>query len=299
MVLTSLKQFIEIAKRKPTRRIAVAAAEDEPVLRAIKTAYEIGLVIPVLIGDEIRIKNIADKISLDLSKIELIHCPDNAEASRLAVKAVCEGGSDFLMKGLVATVTLLRSVVHSDLVSKGALLSHFAISEYSGYHKLIGLSDGAMNIKPDLDQKVSIINNSVNVLRALGYDCPKVAVISPAETVNSKMESSMDAAMLSMMNRRGQIKGCLVDGPLALDNAISKDAAIHKGIISDVAGDADILIMHDLDSGNTLYKAINFLVGANSAGIIAGAKVPIVLTSRADSEVSKTMSIALAAALIK
>jgi len=156
-----------------------------------------------------------------------------------------------------------------------------------------------MNIKPDLDQKVSIVNNSVNVLRALGYDCPKVAVISPAETVNSKMESSMHAAMLSMMNRRGQIKGCLVDGPLALDNAISKDAAIHKGIISDVAGDADILIMHDLDSGNILYKAINFLVGANSAGIIAGAKVPIVLTSRADSEVSKTMSIALAAALIK
>ncbi len=193
---------------------------------------------------------------------------------------------------------MLKAVLDKENgLTKGSTLSHFALIESPYYHKLFGITDAAMNILPGFDEKVQILNNAVEVFHRLGIKNPKVAVVGPLEVVNPKIESTTHAAMLTVMNKRGQIQGCIVDGPFAIDNAVSKEAAEHKGIISDVAGDADILLAPDLNSGNILYKTLMFLGGGTSAAVIMGARVPIVLTSRADDERSKMMSIALAAAM--
>jgi phosphate butyryltransferase len=202
------------------------------------------------------------------------------------------------MKGLVPTAPFLKAILQKETgIKKRDVLSHFALFELSGYHKLLGVTDAAMNINPDLDEKVSIIRNAIEVYQRLGISEPKVAVIGPLEVVNPKIESTLHAAMLTLMNKRNQITGCKIDGPLALDNAISKEAAELKGIDSEVAGDADIIVTPDLNSGNILYKSLIFLAGGTSAAIIMGADSPVVLTSRADSELSKFMSIVLAAAM--
>jgi len=301
MVLTSLKQIEQVSLQRPTRRVAVAAADDLPVLEAIRHAYEAKTVIPILVGDERKIRDIAASIKFSLEGIEIVPTLTPEESSKVAVSLVHQRKADILMKGLVATNTFLRAVVDKEngLLKGGNLLSHFSISEVSTYHKLIAVTDGAMNIAPDFNDKVKILNNAVNVLRNLGYVNPKVAVVSSVETVNPKIEATVHAAMLAMMNHRKQIKNCIVDGPLAIDNAISKEAAHHKGIESDVAGDADVLLAPNLDAGNILYKTLNFLSGAVTAAIITGAIAPIVLTSRADSEESKYYSIALASTMIK
>ena len=180
---------------------------------------------------------------------------------------------------------------------KSAVLSHFALFESKFYHKILGVTDAAMNIAPTFEEKINILNNAVEIMHKLGYSFPKVALIAPVETINDKIESTIHAAMLTMMYKRKQLTGCIVDGPLSLDNAVSLEASKHKGIVSEVAGDADIVMVPELNSGNVLYKSLIFLGGAISAAIVTGAKVPIVLTSRADSEHSKLMSIAFAAAL--
>lgn len=301
MVLTSLQQIEQIALQRPTRKVAVAAADDLPVLEAIRTAYESKMVIPILVGNAKKVEEIAKQVGLSLDNIEVIDARSPEEASRLAVALVRQGKADILMKGMVVTATFLRAVVDKEngLLKGNALLSHFSISECPTYHKLLGVTDAAMNIKPDFSEKVKILNNAVNVLRSLGYDMPKVAVVSSMETVNPKVDTTVHAAMMTVMNKRGQIKNCMVDGPLAVDNAISKEAALHKGIVSDVAGDADIILTPDLDSGNILYKTLNFLVKATTAAIITGASAPIVLTSRADSDKAKHISLALACTMIK
>ena len=202
------------------------------------------------------------------------------------------------MKGLVSTAPLLKAVLNkANGLRKAPTLSHFAIIESPYYHKLLGITDAGMNIAPEFDEKVNIINNSIEVFHRLGNMNPKVAIIGPLEMVNPKIESTMHAAMLTVMNQRGQIKGCIIDGPFAIDNAISSKAAEHKGIKSEVAGDADILVAPELNSGNILYKALMFMGGCTSAAVIMGERVPIVLTSRADTDKSKMMSIALAAAM--
>jgi phosphate butyryltransferase len=180
---------------------------------------------------------------------------------------------------------------------KGNLLSHVAFFETSFYHKILCITDAALNISPDFNEKCAIVNNAVSVYHKLGIINPRVAVLAAVETVNPRMEATVHGAMLTMMQKRNQIEGCIIDGPLALDIAVSADAAKHKGLISDVAGDADILVTPDLNSGNMLYKSLNFLGGAFVAAIVAGASVPVVLTSRADQDKSKFMSIALAAAM--
>jgi phosphate butyryltransferase len=202
------------------------------------------------------------------------------------------------MKGLVSTAPLLKAVLNKEEgLRKGNTLSHFALIESPNYHKLFGVTDAAMNIAPEFHEKVDILNNAVDVFHGLGKENPKVAVLGPLEVVNPKIDSTAHAAMLAKMNNRGQIKNCLVDGPFAVDNAVSKEAAEHKGIYSEVAGDADILMTPELNSGNILYKTLMFMGGCTSAAVIMGAKVPVVLTSRADTEKSKMMSIALAAAM--
>ncbi len=298
MTYKSLNDIISIAKSKETRRLAVAAAADKPVLKAVKNAYLEGIIIPVLVGNKTEIERICKEINFDLSGIEIYEENIPAISSVKAVALIKEGKADILMKGLVSTAPLLKAVLDKENgLTKGSTLSHFALIESPYYHKLIGITDAGMNILPSLNEKVDIINNSVEVFHRLGIKIPKVAVVGPLEVVNPKIESTTHAAMLAVMNRRGQIQGCIVDGPFAIDNAVSKEAAEHKGVISDVAGDADILVAPDLNSGNMLYKTLMFMGGCTSAAVIMGAKVPIVLTSRADTNKSKMMSIALAAAM--
>ena len=298
MELTSLSTFIEIAKTKTKKKIAVAAAADKPVLEAINVAVKEGIVEPILVGDKNGIEEIANSIGFDLNGITIIDEPNPAKASVRAVAEIKAGNAEILMKGLVSTGPLLKAVLDKEKgLRKGKALSHIALYESKYYHKLIGITDAAMNVAPEIDEKVSIVNNAVEAFHKLGIKNPKVAIIAAVEVVNPKMQATVDAAMLTMMNKRNQIKGCIVDGPLAIDNAVSKEAAEHKGIISEVAGDADILVAPDINSGNILYKSMGFLGGGLAAAVLMGAKVPIVLTSRSDSDESKLMSIALAAAM--
>jgi phosphate butyryltransferase len=298
MELKKLDDLIKIAKQKGKKKLVVAAAEDQHVLEAVRDAVNLGIIEPVLVGDQVKIKEIAKKIDFDISKTEIHNETDPNQASKNAVYLINEGKGDILMKGLVGTSGLLKPVLHKETgLRKSEVLSHVAIFETPFYHKLLGMSDVAMNIAPELKEKVAIINNAVEVFNKLGMERPKVALLGAVEVVNPAMPSTLDSAALSVMNIRGQIKNCVIDGPLALDNAISKEAAEIKKIESEVAGDADILICPAIEAGNVLYKSLAFLGGATLAAVIMGARVPIVLTSRADSERNKLMSIALAAAL--
>ncbi|MEA3318224.1 MAG: bifunctional enoyl-CoA hydratase/phosphate acetyltransferase [Bacteroidota bacterium] len=298
MTIKNLDELVSLAKNKKTRRLAVAAAEDKAVLEAVKGAFNHEIIIPVLVGDKDKIKAICKEIDFNLKGVDIYNEINPTKACVKAVSLIKEDKADILMKGLVSTAPLLKAVLNKENgLRKGATLSHFAYIESPYYHKLLGVTDAAMNIAPELKEKIDIINNSVDALHLLGIDNPKVAVVGPLEVVNPKIESTTHAAMLAVMNNRKQIKGCIVDGPFAIDNAISKEAAEHKGISSEVAGDADILLAPDLNSGNILYKTMMFMGGSTSAAVIVGAKVPIVLTSRADTYKSKMMSIALAAAM--
>lgn len=296
MELKSLNTFIEIAKQKPMKSIAVAAAEDEPVLLAIKDALSEGIISPILIGDKIKIQKIANEINFDISNIEIIDEIDPAKSAVKAVQCVKDNRAQILMKGLVGTADFLRAILHKENgLRKGALLSHIGFFESQFYHKLLGLTDAAQNLAPDLNEKISILQNSIELFHRLGVSNPKVALIAAIEGVNPKMPVTLDAAAITMMNKRKQIKGCTIDGPLAFDNAVSKEAAEHKGIESEVAGDADLIFAPNIEVANALYKSFTYLGGATVAAVILGATVPIVLTSRADSDRSKLMSIALAA----
>jgi len=297
-MLKSLKTLLELAKQKGKCRVAVAAAADKHVLEAIMMAQKEGFAEPILVGEKAAVENIAREIGFDLSQVELIDIADPFKASLEAVALIRNGRADILMKGLVGTGPMLKAVLDKETgLRKGATLSHVALFETPYYHKLLGVTDAAMNVAPEFDEKVSLVLNAIEVFHKLGVKEPKVAIIGAVETVNPKMEATVHAAMLTQMNRRKQIKGCIVDGPLALDNAVSAESAHHKGIVSDVAGDVDLIVTPDINTGNVLYKSMNFLGGATTAAVIMGARVPIVLTSRADSEKSKLMSIALAAAI--
>lgn len=297
-MLKNLNELIDRARTGTTKRLAVAAASDEPVLEAVMKASRDRIVIPILTGDRPAIEKICEKIGFDLTGIEIIHEPDAYKSAVKAVQLIREGKADIMMKGHIATGPLLKAILDKENgLREGGLLSHIALYESPYYHKLIGVTDAAMNVAPTFEEKVDILNNAIKVFHKLGISNPKVAVIGAVETVNPKMEATVHAAMLTMMNRRNQIKGCLVDGPLAIDNAVSKEAADHKGIVSEVAGDADILLAPDINAGNVLYKTLGFMGGAISAAVLMGASVPVVLTSRSDSELSKMYSIALAAAM--
>ncbi|NQU34981.1 MAG: bifunctional enoyl-CoA hydratase/phosphate acetyltransferase [Bacteroidetes bacterium] len=297
-MIKDLSTLVELAKNKRKRKIVVAAAGDQHVLEAIANATREGIIEPILVGEESEIRRIAAEIGFDIKNIEVIDIEDAYDASLEATKIIGEGRADILMKGLVSSGQLLKAVLNKDFgLRTGSLLSHVAIFETPYYHKLLGVTDAAMNVEPSLEDKIDIIKNAVNVFHGLGIVNPKVAIIGSVETINPKMEATMHAATISMMNYRKQIKGCIIDGPLALDGAISKDAAKLKNITSDVAGDADLILAPDINGANILYKALNFLGGATAAAVIMGATVPIVLTSRGDSGKSKFLSIALAAAI--
>jgi phosphate butyryltransferase len=298
MVFKSLGSFVDAAVKKGKKRIAVAVAQDDDVLRALQAAMQAGIAIPLLVGNQDEIHKSAESIDFDLSGIEIVHEPDKQQACVKTVKLVHEGRADILMKGLVSTGILLKAILDKDNgLLQGSLLSHVAFFETPHYHKILCLTDAALNISPDFTEKVAIVNNAVATCHMLGISSPRVAILAPVETINPKMEATVHGAMLTQMQRRNQITGCLIDGPLALDIAVSADAVRHKGLVSEVAGDADILVAPDLNAGNILYKSLNFLGGAVAAAIVAGARVPVVLTSRADQDKSKFLSIALAAAM--
>jgi phosphate butyryltransferase len=294
-----IKSFDEIfskVKNQPMKKIAVVGAQDEPVLEAVKAARELGLAEAVLIGDKEEIIKIAATINMNTAEFDIIDIKDINKAASTAVELVAKGEAHMLMKGLIDTAAFLRAVLNKEKgLRTGKLMSHIAVFEISGYERLIFVTDAAFNMYPDLSAKVSIINNAVEAARAVGIETPKVAVVCAVEVVNADMAPTMDAAVLAKMCERGQIKSCIVDGPLALDNALSEEAARHKKINSVVAGKADILLMPNIDAGNVLYKSLTYTAPCKNGGILIGCAAPVILTSRADSFETKLNSIALAA----
>lgn len=294
-MIQNMKDIIKFAKERGPKTLAVAAAEDLEVLLAVSEAKKLGIADAILVGDKVKIEEIANANHIDLSSYEIIHQNDLQQASLKAVELVSTGKAHMVMKGLVDTSIILKAVLHPDIgLRTGNVLSHTAVFEVPGYDRLIFVTDAAMNIEPDLMTKKQIIENAVEVAHALDLDEPKVAVVCAKEKVNPKMPSTVDAKSLEEMNKKGEIKGCMVGGPFALDNAVDKKAAKHKGIDHPVAGCADILLVSNIDAGNVLYKSMVFFADTKNAGVIVGAKAPVVLTSRADSDETKLYSIALA-----
>ncbi|MCU5597156.1 phosphate butyryltransferase [Bacillus wiedmannii] len=291
-----LEHLIDQAAGQPKKTVAVAVAEDHEVIEAVAKAIKLQLAQFRLYGNQEKIMGMLQEHGLQTSEhIEVIAAASSAEAAELSVKAVRNGEADVLMKGNIPTANILKAVLNKEWgLRKGSVLSHVAAFEVPNYDRLIFVTDAAMNIAPDVTQKAAIIQNTVAVAQAIGIDLPKVAPIAAVEVVNPAMQATIDAAMLTQMNRRGQIKNCVVDGPLALDNAVSQIAAEHKGIVSDVAGKADILLVPTIEAGNVLYKSLVYFADAKVGAMIAGAKAPIVLTSRADSAETKVYSLALA-----
>ncbi|OLS02080.1 phosphate butyryltransferase [Tissierella creatinophila] len=291
--------LVALAKARSPKKVAVAGAGDIDVLLSIKMALDEKIIDPILVGDQELIKNIAKEIDLDLENVEIIDQKDKILATRYATKLVSTGKANILMKGLINTSIIMKQVLDKEIgLRTEKLISHIAIFEIASYHKMFFLTDAAMNIAPNLEQKKQIIENAVDFLKYLNIKNPKVAILAAKEKISNKMEATVHAGKLAQMNKNGEIKDCIVDGPFALDNAVSKKSAKIKGIESEVAGDADILLAPDIEAGNILYKSLTFLGGAQSAGIIIGTKAPIILTSRADSELAKLNSIVLATLMV-
>jgi len=274
---------------------AVAHPCEEQALAGAVEAGANGLIAPILVGPADKIREIAMKAGIDLAGSRIVDVPHSHAAAAKAVELVRTGEAELLMKGSLHTDELLSAVVARETGLRTARrISHVFIMDVPTYHKVLIVTDAAINIAPTLEDKVHICQNAIDLARSLGLSTPKVAILAAVETVTSKMPSTIDAAALCKMADRGQITGGLLDGPLAFDNAISKEAAKTKGIRSDVAGDPDILLVPDLEAGNMLAKQLTFLANADSAGLVLGARVPIILTSRADSVRSRIASCAVA-----
>jgi len=280
-------------------RIAVAAAHDDAVLSSIMAVHAKGLITPTLIGDKEAIFRIADEIGVNVDSLEIIKETDNRKSAEIAVNMVAAGDADIIMKGQLQTAELLKAVLEKDKgLRTGNLISHCGLYEIPGYPRLLLVTDAGINIAPDLKQKIQIIPNAVTLKNSLGLVQPKVAAVAAVDMVNPAMPATLDAAALTVMAKRGQLGNCLVDGPLGMDNAINLEAALHKKIVSDVAGMADIILVPDIETGNVLVKTMVFLFNVRSCGVIAGAKVPLVVTSRAESSDTKYNSILLALAMM-
>ena len=297
--IRTLGALLEYAKEVGPKKISVACAEDSEVMEAVENARKAGVAEAFLVGNSDKIKEVADKLGIDLSNYQVVDEKGGEAASALkAVELVSSGQAQIVMKGMVATANFLRGILNKEKgLRTGKTLSHVYIHEIKGYDRIFFISDPAFNMYPDLKIKIDIIKNVVELAHAFGVSCPKVAALAAVEVVNPDMPPTIDAALLTQMSRRGQIKGCIIDGPLALDNAVSPESAHHKGIKSDVAGYADILHVPNIDSGNMLAKAIVYFSENKTAGIVLGAAAPVVLTSRADSAETKLLSIASAVAL--
>lgn len=293
-----LDDLYSLAKSKGLKKVAVVCPYEDDALGALIQATAQGLVAPVAFGDEGRVKSALQALGSEGAGFEFVHCDDDSLAVERAVRAVHDGQCHLLMKGMIKTAKLLSAVLNKEWGLRGkGLLSHMGLIQPRGLDRLLGVTDGGMNTYPDLAAKVKILENAVACFHKLGYDCPKVAALAAVEVVNPDMTATLDAAALVAMNGRGQLPGCLVDGPFALDNAISEESARIKGLQSPVAGKADILLVPAIEAGNMLAKAEVFIAGGDMAGVVLGAAAPIVMTSRFDTVRSKLLSLALGAVL--
>ena len=292
-----LKTFDEVlnkAKDYGPKKMAVASAEAEDVLKAVEAARKEGLADSILVGDKKEIIQIANEMDIDPTNYEIIDRLDKTEATRCAVELVRNKKASILMKGMIGTARILKAILDKEIgLRTNRILSHVYTLQIEGYDRLLTMTDGAMSISPDLKQKAQIIQNAIYYAHSMGIEKPKVAVVAALELVNPDMPATIDAACLAKMSERGQIVGGIVDGPLGFDNAISKEAAKHKGIESQVSGEVDIVLVPNIESGNIFAKGLVYLANAVPAGLLLGAKAPVVLVSRSDSAESKLYSIAL------
>ncbi|MGV8979598.1 bifunctional enoyl-CoA hydratase/phosphate acetyltransferase [Clostridium sp.] len=301
MVFKTFNELIEkIQKYKFKKRVVVVAAHDDHTLQAVFKAVKDGIVEPILIGNKIKIKEILQHLNESIDDDAIINVEDDTRAAMKAVELIHDNKADFIMKGKIQTADLLRAVVNKEKgLRTGSVMSHIAIHEIPTYHKLLAVTDGGMMMYPNLEEKKQIIENAVNTFIAMGYVKPKVAVLAAVENVNPKMPETVDADMLKKMNQNGEIKNCIVEGPISYDLAMSAESARIKGFESPVTEDVDILVVPNITTGNILGKALLYSAGAKMAGFIVGAKVPIVLTSRGSSAEEKYLSLVLSAAAVK
>ncbi|MCL2852438.1 MAG: bifunctional enoyl-CoA hydratase/phosphate acetyltransferase [Defluviitaleaceae bacterium] len=289
-----MKELFDKATQRTGSIVSVAAAADHHVLEAASAAKERGIADFVLFGDLGKINEIASQHQINICGMEISDEPDNLEACRKAVALVAEGKANALMKGLVDTSVIMKAALDREHgIRTDRKLSHISVFELTTYHKLLFVTDAAINIAPDLQGKKEIVENAVAALYNLGIARPKTALLAAKEKPDDKMPVTLEYVELVKMAASGELSGCVLDGPFALDNAVSKESAEIKGIDSPVAGDADLLVCPDIEAGNILYKSLAFLAGAKNGGVVVGAKRPIILTSRADSSESKLISIVL------
>lgn len=286
--------LLALAKQRGPKKIALVKAEDVTALPALKMACDEGLAKAVLVGEKKEIEKKLKELNFTAGIDEIIDCADASAAAMESVKMASSGKVDSLLKGALHTDILLSAVLNKDWgLRTGKMLSHVFVAQVPTYHKLLFITDAAMNIAPDLECKKHILQNAIDLAVKLGIENIKAACLGAVEDVNPKMQCTIDAACLSKMTDRGQIKGAKVDGPLAFDNAISMKAAQIKGIKSEVAGDADILLVPQIESGNILFKLIAYFIESKIGGVLVGAKCPVALSSRADSEQTKYLSVVL------
>ncbi len=297
-MIRRLQDLVDLAQENPPTPVAVAAAAHKLVLQSVQRAVGLGLIVPLLVGREEDIRDEAAAIGWELHDEQIVSTETNREAAAAAVELVRQGRAKVLMKGYLHTDEMLHAVLRRETgLRTDRLLSHVFVLEVPTYHKLLFITDAAINISPEISQKAAITQNAVDLALKLGVERPKVAALSSVETINPNIPSTVHAACLSKMAERGQIKGAIVDGPLGFDNAISAEAARDKGITSPVAGDVDVVVVPDLDAGNILSKNLEYLASAKMAGIVMGASAPVVLTSRSDPPRARVYSLALASLL--
>jgi phosphotransacetylase len=297
-MICKLQEVVELAQQRPPTRVAVAAAAHKLVLESVRRAVTLGLIVPLLVGREEDIRQEAAAIGWELTDEHIVPTETNRASATAAVQLARAGEAQVVMKGYLHTDEMLHAVLERDRgLRTDRLLSHVFVLEVPTYHKLLLISDAAINIRPEISEKAAITQNAVDLARKLGVERPKVAALSSVETINPNIPSTIHAACLSKMSERGQIKGAIVDGPLAFDNAISAEAARDKGIVSPVSGDVDVVVAPDLDAGNILFKNLEYLASAKVAGVVMGASAPVVLTSRSDPPRARVFSLALAGLL--
>ena len=296
MEIGNFKNLLEAVKNRPEKRLVTVNGVDANTLGALNEAVELGLVSAILTGDQDKIAETCHNLGIDLRKYEIIHTDSEREAAEKAVGLIHEGKADMIMKGMVSTDKFMKTLLKKEyaLVPSSSILSHVAVMENQNYHKMIVFSDAGVIPYPDLQQKIVMTGFLIKTAGALGIEKPKVAVIAPTEQIIISIQSCMDGATIAKMSEHGQISGGMVDGPMALDVAISFESAAIKGLTSPVAGDADCLLFPNIDAANVFYKTNSKLCHAQMAGIILGAKVPAIVSSRGDSEKTKLNSIALA-----
>ena len=293
-MLRTFDEVLNKAKGYGPKKMAVASAGAEDVLKAVEAARKEKLTDSILVGDKKEIIRIANEMGIDPGNYEIIDKTDKTEAARYAVELVRNKKASILMKGMLGTARILKAILDKEIgLRTNRMLSHVYTLQIKGYDRLLTMTDGAMSISPDLKQKAQIIQNAIYYAHSMGIKKPKVAVVAALELVNPDMPATIDAACLAKMSERGQIVGGIVDGPLGFDNAISKEAAKHKGVESPVSGEVDIVLVPNIESGNIFAKGLVYLAEAVPAGLLLGAKAPVVLVSRSDTAQSKLYSIAL------